>query len=69
MIDKNEMLAMVCGADIAEHIFPEPISSKMRAAVDWQLTENSLGLDVDRAYLDSLKICSDLKPGSPPLFS
>ncbi len=69
-VDDSEMLAMVCGAEVAEHIFPEPLSSRMRDAVDCQLSENSLGLDSDRAYLESLLICSDLNVRiDPNLFS
>ena len=69
-IDDAEMLAMVCGAEIAERVFPEPLSSKMRDAVNCQLSENSLGLNVDRAYLDTLLIFSDLNVRiEPGLFS
>jgi predicted DNA-binding transcriptional regulator YafY len=40
-LNESEMLAAVLGAHLAEEIFPEPLRSEIRNAVNFQLTSNS----------------------------
>ena len=53
--DDSEMLAAVIGARIAEHIFPDPMQSQIRNAVDYLLTYNNPDF-LDKAQIDSLVI-------------
>ncbi len=41
LLNESEMLAAVLGARLAEEIFPEPLRSDIRNAVDFQLTNNN----------------------------
>ena len=53
--DDSEMLAAVLGARVAEHIFPEPMRKRIRAAVDYLLAHNNPDF-LDTAQMDSLVI-------------
>lgn len=51
--DDNEMLAVVLGARVAEHIFPAPMKKQIREAVDYLLTYNNPDF-LDTTQMDSL---------------
>lgn len=53
--DDSEMLAAVLGARVAEHIFPEPMQKRIRAAVDYLLAHNNPDF-LDTAQMDSLVV-------------
>lgn len=60
LFEEHEMLASVLGARVAEDIFPEPLRSSIRKAVDFQLTTNNPDF-LDTAYPKALIISSGLK--------
>lgn len=53
LLSDSEMLAAVLGARLAEEIFPEPLRSEIREAVDSQLTDNNPDF-LDSAQINSL---------------
>jgi predicted DNA-binding transcriptional regulator YafY len=59
VLDEDEMLASVLGARIAEEIFPEPLRSRIRNAVDFQLSTNNPDF-LDNAFVKSLTILAGL---------
>jgi len=60
LFEEHEMLAMVLGARLAEEIFPEPLKSSIRQAVDFQLTYNNPDF-LDKAIINSLTVIPGLK--------
>ncbi|MFZ2657521.1 MAG: WYL domain-containing protein [Victivallales bacterium] len=60
LFEEHEMLASILGARVAEEIFPEPLRSSIRKAVDFQLTTNNPDF-LDTAYPRALIISSGLK--------
>jgi predicted DNA-binding transcriptional regulator YafY len=60
LFEEHEMLASILGARVAEEIFPEPLKSSIRKAVDFQLTTNNPDF-LDKAYMKALVISSGLK--------
>lgn len=59
LLSDSEMLAAVLGARLAEEIFPEPLRSDIRNAVDFQLTNNSPDF-LDSAQISSLIVVTRL---------
>ncbi|MDD3127235.1 MAG: WYL domain-containing protein [Candidatus Izemoplasmatales bacterium] len=57
---EHEMIASVLGARIAEEIFPEPLKSDIRNAVDFQLSANNPDF-LDKAFVRSLTLIPGLK--------
>jgi len=59
-LQDEEMMASVFGAKIAEDIMPEPIKSKIRKAVDTQLTVNNPDF-LDTAFIKTLIVATGVK--------
>lgn len=55
LFEDSEMMAAVLGARVAEHIFPEPMKTLIREAVDYLLTYNNPGF-LDKTQMDSLVV-------------
>ncbi len=55
LLEETEMLSAVLGARIAEHIFPDPMKSKIRDSVDCLLAYNNPEF-LDRTQINSLVI-------------
>ena len=66
LLSDSEMLAAVLGARLAEEIFPEPLRSDIRNAVDFQLTNNSPDF-LDSAQINALivvpRLIIEINPG------
>ncbi len=60
LFEEHEMIASVLGSRIAEDIFPEPLKSQIRSAVDFQLSTNNPDI-LDSAYIRSLIVYPGLK--------
>jgi predicted DNA-binding transcriptional regulator YafY len=60
LLDESEMLAAVLGARLAEEIFPEPLRSDIRNAVDTQLTNNNPDF-LDSTQISALIVVPRLK--------
>ncbi len=60
VLGEHEMIAFVLGARIAEEIFPEPLKSDIRNAVDFQLSTNNPDF-LDKALVKSLTLIPGLK--------
>jgi predicted DNA-binding transcriptional regulator YafY len=65
LFDEHEMLAAILGAKLAEDIFPEPLKSHIREAVDAMLANNNPDF-LDSAIVKSLNVipglCSNIIP-------
>ena len=59
-LQDEEMMASVFGAKIAEDIFPEPVKSRIRRAVDSQLAGNNPDF-LDTAFIKTLIVASGVK--------
>jgi predicted DNA-binding transcriptional regulator YafY len=64
-LQDEEMMASVFGAKIAEDIFPEPVKSKIRQAVDTQLAGNTADF-LDNAFIETLIVASGVKVDIDP---
>jgi len=60
IFDDTELLAAVLGARIAEHIFPEPLKSRIRDSVASLLIDNNPDF-LDKTQVDSLVIIPSLR--------
>jgi predicted DNA-binding transcriptional regulator YafY len=65
VLSEHEMMASVLGARIAEEIFPEPLKSEIRSAVDFQLSANNPDF-LDKAFVSSLTLIPGLKISIEP---
>lgn len=65
LLDENEMLASVIGARVAEHLFPEPLRSDIRNAVDSLLADNNPDF-LDSTIVKSMIIIPSLKTSIAP---
>lgn len=59
-LQDEEMMASVFGAKVAEDIFPEPVKSQIRKAVDTQLAVNNPDF-LDTAFIRTLIVASGVK--------
>ncbi|MEI6422041.1 MAG: WYL domain-containing protein [Lentisphaerota bacterium] len=59
-LQDEEMMAAVFGAKVAEDIFPEPVKSQIRNAVDTQLAGNNPDV-LDTAFIKTLIVASGVK--------
>ncbi|MFA6294159.1 MAG: WYL domain-containing protein [Victivallales bacterium] len=59
-LQDEEMMASVFGAKVAEDIFPEPVKSQIRKAVDTQLAGNTSDF-LDTAFIKTLIVASGVK--------
>ena len=59
-LQDEEMMASVFGAKVAEDIFPEPVKSQIRKAVDTQLAGNNPDF-LDTAFIKTLIVASGVK--------
>ncbi len=59
-LQDEEMMASVFGAKVAEDIFPEPVKSQIRQAVDTQLAGNTADF-LDNAFIETLIVASGVK--------
>lgn len=60
ILQDEEMMASVFGAKVAEDIFPEPVKSQIRKAVDTQLAGNNPDF-LDTAFINTLIVASGVK--------
>lgn len=68
-LQDEEMMASVFGAKVAEDIFPEPVKSQIRKAVDTQLAGNNPDF-LDTAFIKTLIVASGAKVEiDPEIFS
>ena len=65
LFEEHEMLAAVLGARVAEDIFPEPLKSSIRQAVDFQLASNNPDF-LDKAIVKSLTVIPGLRANIDP---
>ena len=64
-LQDEEMMASVFGAKIAEDIFPEPVKSQIRRAVDSQLAGNNPDF-LDTTFIKTLIVASGVKVDIDP---
>lgn len=64
-MEEHELMAAVLGARLAESIFPEPLRSAIRHAVDSQLANINPDF-LDKTFLKSLTVIPGLKAGIDP---
>ena len=68
-LQDEDMMASVFGAKVAEDIFPEPVKSQIRKAVDTQLAGNNPDF-LDTAFIKTLIVASGAKTEiDPRIFS
>ncbi len=60
ILQDEEMMASVFGAKVAEDIFPEPVKSQIRKAVDTQLAGNNPDF-LDTTFIKTLIVASGVK--------
>ena len=65
LFEEHEMLAAVLGARVAEDIFPEPLKSSIRQAVDFKLASNNPDF-LDKAIVKSLTVIPGLRANIDP---